>query len=87
MAVLESTAEGLKKYPRLKVELRMPHRQGKGPDAYNLTLSQKRADAVRNYLLKAGVPSDADDRKGLWRRPADRWTTTRKTAARRIAAS
>ncbi len=62
-AALEQVAAGLKKYPRLKVELQ-GHTDSKGPDAYNLTLSQKRADAVRNYLLQAGVPSTQMTAKG-----------------------
>jgi len=53
---LDSVAAGLLKYPRLRVELQ-GHTDSRGPDAYNLTLSQRRADAVRDYLLKAGVPA------------------------------
>ena len=60
---LDDVADGLKKHPRLKVELQ-GHTDSKGPDAYNLTLSQKRADAVRNYLLKDGVPSTQITAKG-----------------------
>ncbi|MEJ1960519.1 MAG: OmpA family protein [Gammaproteobacteria bacterium] len=61
--VLDDVADGLKKHPRLKVELQ-GHTDSKGPDAYNLTLSQKRADAVRAYLLKDGVPSTQITAKG-----------------------
>jgi OOP family OmpA-OmpF porin len=60
---LDDVADGLKKHPRLKVELQ-GHTDNKGPDAYNLTLSQKRADAVRNYLLKDGVPPTQITAKG-----------------------
>jgi OOP family OmpA-OmpF porin len=60
---LDDVADGLKKHPRLKVELQ-GHTDSKGPDAYNLTLSQKRADAVRNYLIKDGVPSTQITAKG-----------------------
>jgi OOP family OmpA-OmpF porin len=63
LAVLDTVAEGLKKYPRLKVELQ-GHTDSRGPDAYNLTLSEKRADAVREYLLKDGVPSSQMSAKG-----------------------
>jgi OmpA-OmpF porin, OOP family len=55
LPVLTEIAEGLKKYPRLKVELQ-GHTDNSGADAYNLTLSQKRASAVRDYLLQQGVP-------------------------------
>jgi OmpA-OmpF porin, OOP family len=60
---LDDIAAGLKKYPRLKVELQ-GHTDSKGPDAYNLSLSQKRADAVRDYLLKDDVPSTQMTAKG-----------------------
>jgi len=62
-AVLDEVAAGLKKYPRLRVELQ-GHTDSRGPDAYNLTLSQKRADAVREYLLRAGVQSAQISAKG-----------------------
>jgi OOP family OmpA-OmpF porin len=61
--ILDDVADGLKKHPRLKVELQ-GHTDSKGPDAYNLTLSQKRADAVRAYLLKDGVPTTQITAKG-----------------------
>ena len=63
LSVLDDVADGLKKHPRLKVELQ-GHTDSKGPDAYNLTLSQKRADAVRAYLLKDGVPATQITAKG-----------------------
>ena len=61
--MLDDVADGLKKHPRLKVELQ-GHTDSKGPDAYNLTLSQKRADSVRNYLVKDGVASTQMTAKG-----------------------
>ena len=60
---LDDVADGLKKHPRLKVELQ-GHTDSRGPDAYNLTLSQKRADAVRAYLIKDGVPATQITAKG-----------------------
>jgi OOP family OmpA-OmpF porin len=63
LGILDDVADGLKKHPRLKVELQ-GHTDSKGPDAYNLTLSQKRADAVRAYLIKDGVPSTQITAKG-----------------------
>lgn len=53
---LESVAQGLKKHPRIRIELQ-GHTDSSGPDQYNMTLSQKRADAVRSFLLEQGVPS------------------------------
>lgn len=53
--VLDPVATDLKKYPRLKIELQ-GHTDSSGADAYNLKLSQQRADAVRTYLVDQGVP-------------------------------
>lgn len=52
---LDRVASDLKKYPRLKIELQ-GHTDSSGSDAYNLKLSQRRADAVTGYLVNAGVP-------------------------------
>ena len=53
--VLDTVATDLKKYPRLKIELQ-GHTDSSGSDAYNLKLSQQRADSVRTYLVDQGVP-------------------------------
>jgi OOP family OmpA-OmpF porin len=53
-AVLDNVAADLKKYPRLRIELQ-GHTDSSGADAYNLKLSQQRADAVRTYLIDQGV--------------------------------
>jgi OmpA-OmpF porin, OOP family len=55
-AVLGGVAQDLKKYPRLRIELQ-GHTDSSGSDAYNLKLSQQRADAVRERLAADGVPS------------------------------
>ena len=34
------------------------HTDNRGSEAWNLTLSQQRADAVRNYLISIGIPDD-----------------------------
>jgi OOP family OmpA-OmpF porin len=52
--VLDDVADDLKKHPRLKVELQ-GHTDSRGTDAYNLDLSQRRADSVRDYLIAQGV--------------------------------
>ena len=44
----------MSKYPRLKVEVQ-GHTDSSGADAYNMNLSQQRADAVRDYLISQGV--------------------------------
>jgi len=54
-SVLDPVATDLQKYPRLKIELQ-GHTDSTGSDAYNLKLSQQRAEAVREYLVEHGVP-------------------------------
>jgi OmpA-OmpF porin, OOP family len=61
--VLDGVASDLKKYPRLRVELQ-GHTDNTGADAYNLRLSQLRANAVSSYLTQAGVPSSQLVAKG-----------------------
>jgi OOP family OmpA-OmpF porin len=53
-AVLDPVAANLKKYPDLQIELQ-GHTDSVGADKYNLTLSQRRADSVRELLLAQGV--------------------------------
>jgi OOP family OmpA-OmpF porin len=52
--VLDQAAAGLVAHPRLRVELQ-GHTDSTGSKAYNMVLSGKRADAVREYLLHKGV--------------------------------
>ncbi|OGR89021.1 MAG: hypothetical protein A2992_04305 [Elusimicrobia bacterium RIFCSPLOWO2_01_FULL_59_12] len=56
-AALDKIAETAKKYPNLKLRVE-GHTDSQGSDGYNLNLSQKRADAVRTYLVSTGVPAD-----------------------------
>jgi OmpA-OmpF porin, OOP family len=60
---LDSIADGLKKHPRLRVEIQ-GHTDSTGSPPYNLKLSQRRADSVRDYLINAGVSSDQLVTKG-----------------------
>jgi OOP family OmpA-OmpF porin len=55
--VLQEAVKVLKKYPDIKVEI-VGHTDSTGEDAYNLELSQKRAEAVRQYLVDAGIDGD-----------------------------
>ena len=50
-----------------------------GTDAYNLKLSQRRADAVKNYLVTQGVPASPYDCQ-LARASLSAMTTIRKKA-------
>jgi OOP family OmpA-OmpF porin len=60
---LDTLATDLVKYRRLRVELQ-GHTDNVGSDKYNLTLSHRRANAVRAYLLDHAVPADRLTAKG-----------------------
>ena len=51
-------------YPGLRLQLE-GHTDSIGTDEYNLTLSQKRADAVRDYLVSQGVQAQNVSATGL----------------------
>jgi OOP family OmpA-OmpF porin len=40
------------------------HTDSRGSESYNQGLSQRRADAVRNYLVQRGYPSDRIQSRG-----------------------
>jgi OOP family OmpA-OmpF porin len=61
--VLDQVAAAMRKYPRLKVEVQ-GHTDSAGADAYNMDLSQHRADAVREYLISQGVAPGQMTSKG-----------------------
>jgi outer membrane protein OmpA-like peptidoglycan-associated protein len=52
--ILEATVKGLQKFCEAKVEIE-GHTDNQGGEEYNDRLSQARADAVRNYLIKKGT--------------------------------
>lgn len=51
-------------YPGLKIQLE-GHTDNIGSEEYNRTLSQRRAEAVRDYLIQQSVPADAVTAVGL----------------------
>jgi outer membrane protein OmpA-like peptidoglycan-associated protein/tetratricopeptide (TPR) repeat protein len=51
------------KYPAIVIELGS-HTDSRGSDAYNLTLSQKRADGVKAYLVAKGIKAENIVAKG-----------------------
>jgi outer membrane protein OmpA-like peptidoglycan-associated protein len=61
--LLGEIAQALKDNPAIKVEIQ-GHTDSQGSDRTNLTLSQKRAEAVRAYLIKKGVAGDRMVAKG-----------------------
>jgi flagellar motor protein MotB len=54
---LEKLYESFKKNPRMKAEI-AGHTDNSGNDDDNMRLSQRRADAIRDYLVKKGISSD-----------------------------
>jgi len=61
--VLQKVADILSKDPALKVEVQ-GHTDNVGGDAYNQTLSEARARAVMDWLIKHGVPAGRLTAKG-----------------------
>ena len=51
-------------YPGLHLDVE-GHTDSVGSDDYNLTLSQKRAQAVRDYLVQQGIPENSIASRGL----------------------
>lgn len=78
-AVLDPVAASLRAHPRLRIEVQ-GHTDGVASQAYNLKLSQARADSVRDYLVAHGVDAAELTAKGYGKlRPI----ATNKTAAGR----
>ncbi len=53
---LNNVVEVMKKYPDMMIEIGA-HTDCRGPEKYNLNLSDKRANSVRAYLVSQGVPT------------------------------
>lgn len=64
---LERVIELLRDHPKLTVRFE-GHTDDQGSDDYNDKLSQRRADAVRQYLLTAGISADRVAAKGMGKR-------------------
>lgn len=62
-AILDDSAKTLKRYPGVKAEV-AGHTDARASDSHNQALSQRRAQAVVDYLIAAGVPADALSAKG-----------------------
>ncbi|MDO9635542.1 MAG: OmpA family protein [Thiobacillus sp.] len=54
---LDAAAESLKAWGDGKVEV-AGHTDSRGSEAYNMGLSLRRAESVRDYLVTKGIPSD-----------------------------
>ncbi len=55
--ILDSVTDIMERYPEMVVEV-AGHTDSLGTDEYNQQLSQKRAEAVRRYLIDKGVAAD-----------------------------
>jgi len=83
--ILDHVAEVLKAHPDVNVEVG-GHTDSDGSDASNLKLSTRRANAVRDYLIKMGVPAAQLTAKGYGETQpiADNKTPEGKAQNRRV---
>jgi peptidoglycan-associated lipoprotein len=56
-SIIQKNAEIMKAQPAVKVLIE-GHADSRGTNEYNLALAERRADAVRDYLVSLGVPND-----------------------------
>jgi len=56
-ASLEARAEAIRQHPELGVVTIQGHCDERGSDEYNLALGERRAAAVKRYLVDLGVPA------------------------------
>ncbi|MFX0557256.1 OmpA family protein [Maribacter sp. CXY002] len=54
---IEKVIAAMEKYPSLKLKVNS-HTDSRGPAAYNLWLSQKRAESTINYMIRKGISKD-----------------------------
>jgi OOP family OmpA-OmpF porin len=60
---LDHVARSLKEWPEVRVEIG-GHTDDTGTDEYNMELSQRRAEAVRDYLMSKGTSGSRLEAKG-----------------------
>jgi outer membrane protein OmpA-like peptidoglycan-associated protein len=84
-ALLNEVALALKDNPTIHVRVE-GHTDSRGNDAYNLKLSQKRAESVRTYIMGQGVSGDRMEPKGFGRTMpiADNRTEAGRSQNRRV---
>ena len=61
---LEKVVGILIKHPTLKIEIKS-HTDSRAPDSYNLSLSQKRAESIVNYIVSRGIDVSRLTAKGM----------------------
>ncbi len=54
---IQKVIAAMEKYPSLKIQANS-HTDSRGPDAYNLWLSQKRAESTVKYMVSKGIAED-----------------------------
>jgi outer membrane protein OmpA-like peptidoglycan-associated protein len=62
--IVDAVADVLMNHPELTLIEIQGHTDDKGKDDYNLDLSQRRAEAVRDYLIASGIDADRLIAKG-----------------------
>ncbi|NDP47749.1 MAG: OmpA family protein [Sulfuriferula multivorans] len=63
IAIIDQNAADLKEWGNIDVEV-SGHTDSRGSDKYNMGLSLRRADAVRDYLITKGISADRLTAKG-----------------------
>ena len=63
IAIIDRDVTSLDKWGNVNIEV-AGHTDSRGSDAYNMNLSQQRAEAVRNYLVSKGIAADRLSAKG-----------------------
>ncbi len=83
-ALLDQMARVVSEHPEIVTVIIEGHTDDRGPADFNRTLSQQRADAVRDYLVKKGVATERFETKGFGPdRPVQPNTTSEGRAANR----
>ena len=62
-ASLDKVVNAMNEYPDLQIEVQA-HSDSMGAEAYNQSLSEKRASSVRDYLIGAGIAANRIEAKG-----------------------
>lgn len=83
--ILDEAVATLKRYPQLKVEV-AGHTDSRASEAYNLDLSQRRAQAVMDYFVQMGIEAGRLSAKGYGESQpiADNATVEGRAANRRV---
>ncbi|MDQ1315719.1 MAG: OmpA-like protein [Pseudomonadota bacterium] len=63
LAIIDRDVAALEKWGNVNVEV-AGHTDSRGSDEYNVDLSQRRAEAVRNYLISKGIAAERLSAKG-----------------------